>query len=226
MAEPCIVLSDRGSELVEVPFVANEELIGTVVHQALPMLVHEPKIRVFNRECAQPRDVGFFSDESKGYFYSNTVMPAQPLTEEMRALMTLVNNVFGAEFNGVLINRYRDGTKTVGEHSDSEAGLDPRAGVVALSWGASRTFRVRRRAPSSAPRPPVLLDYATRHAYALQMRGNFQRELTHEIPKQSRVTEERVSLTLRRHVAAEEARLFAALEKRSARKRQRSDSLT
>ena len=51
------------------------------------------------------------------------------------------------------------------------------------------------------------------------MRGpTFQRKYTHEIPAQSNVLGERISLTFRKHVPEEEARLFAKV---AAQKRKR-----
>jgi alkylated DNA repair dioxygenase AlkB len=203
-----------GNQLVEYDFKDHKELIDTIIQQAKDCFEIEPEITVFGKRCRQPRDVQFRSDESKGYFYSNQVMEAQQLTEEMRELLRTVNASLGAKYNGILFNRYKNGKKTVGAHGDSEGGLDAKAGVLAISYGATRTFRVR-----DAARKCIVGDFTSKHLKALQMRGpTFQRKYTHEIPAQAKVLGERISLTFRKHVPEEEARLFAKV---AAQKRKR-----
>jgi alkylated DNA repair dioxygenase AlkB len=200
-----------GAQLVETSFRAHYALIGMVVIQAAPDYEVEPEIVVYGKTCHQPRDVQFRSDESKGYFYSNQLMQSKPLTPEMRELLGIVNVAFGARYNGILINRYRNGSKTVGAHADSEAGLNANAGVVAISHGATRTFRVR-----DIKTKGIVGNYPARHHMALQMRGPFQKHYTHEIPQEKKIMGVRVSLTFRQHDPAAEAGLAArVLGKRS-----------
>ena len=208
-----VLLRRPGAELVERRLDTYGKLIDAVVAQAAPEFEIEPRIMVFGKECRQQRDVQFRSNVSKGYFYSNQVMTSKPLTAEMAQLLAVVNKEFGSEFNGVLINRYKNGTKTVGAHADSEAGLDAGAGVVAISHGAGRTFRVRCKETKR-----IVGDFTTKHHTALQMKGpSFQQTLTHEIPMEKRITGERVSLTFRKHDPATEAMLFARMTKKRGR---------
>lgn len=208
-----VLLERSGAQLVERSFRAHDKLIDAVVAQAGPEFEIEPRIVVYGKECRQPRDVQFRSDVSKGYFYSNQVMASKPLTAEMAELLAVVNEEFGAEYNGVLINRYKNGTKTVGAHADSEDGLDAGAGVVAISHGTQRLFRIRDKQTNR-----IVGDVRTRHHMALQMRGpGFQQKFTHEIPIEKRITDERISLTFRKHDPATEARLFARTTKKRSR---------
>lgn len=192
-----VVWSAPGAQLVEHSFEAHLALLDAVVEQARPNLLARPTIVVFNREVQQPRDVGFFSNASSGYHYSRRVMKSQPLTTEMAALLELVNGTLDAAYNSMLVNLYRDGHDRVGAHSDEERALDTKAGVVALSWGATRKFRIRDKATKS-----ILVDAPSRHGFALCMRGPaFQRDFTHEIPTEARIRGERVSITFRKHDA-------------------------
>ena len=202
MASKVLLSSDTGAMLVEVSFREHADLIDAVVAQAAPEFEIEPRIVVYGKECRQPRDVQFRSDVSKGYFYSHQVMASKPLTAEMKRLLAVVNAEFGARYNGILINRYKDGTKTVGSHSDSESGLNATAGVVAISHGATRNFRIR-----DAKTNGIVGNYPARHHMALQMKGPFQAHFKHEIPQEKRVLGERVSLTFREHDPAAEGRL-------------------
>ena len=84
-------------------FVDNT-LIDECVAYVMPLLEERPEIVVFGKKCRQNRNVGFFSDQSIGYKYSNNLMKSQPLQEKLGVLLTIVNNTLGTEFNGILVN--------------------------------------------------------------------------------------------------------------------------
>ncbi len=212
MAKKVLLENAQGAQLIETRFHEHEDLVEKVVSQADPHFQIEPTIFVFGKEGRQHRDVQFRSDESAGYHYSQQVMEAEPLTTEMTKLVAIVNREFGAEYNGILINRYVDGTKTVGSHADSEVELNAHAGVVSISYGATRTFRVR-----DAKTKRIVGDYPARHLMALQMKGPFQLHYKHEIPQEKRISGCRISLTFRQHDPAKEA----PLRSRTSAKRKR-----
>jgi len=150
---------------------------------------------LYGKMIEQPRNVGFFSDVSKGYKYSNVVSKAKKMTPELGALLNYVNKYLGASYNGILVNQYESGEDYISKHSDDERGLDPVVGVVALSLGSVRKFRVRDKTTGK-----ILIDVPTLETSMIQMAGNFQKEFTHEIPKEKRVSGERISFTFRYHV--------------------------
>ena len=172
---------------------ANTELLETCISEVSLLLEDRPEIIVFGKICKQQRQVGFFSDESIGYRYSNKLMPSQPLSENLTGLILAINELLGTEFNGILVNKYMDGNDYIGAHSDSEIGLDS-AGVVALSFGAERTFRIRDKFSKK-----IVHEEQTTHCSILQMGGDFQKLYTHEIPIQKKIKETRVSITFRKH---------------------------
>ena len=153
-----------------------------------------PTIMVYGRECHQPRDIGFFSQESEGYRYSGKLLPSTPLTPELEELLSIVNTLFSDTFNGILVNRYNSGKDSIGAHSDDERTLGA-SGVVSLSVGATRTFRIRAKATKK-----IVYDCKLSHGDVMHMQGAFQSEFTHEIPKELRVKEPRLSLTFRHHI--------------------------
>jgi alkylated DNA repair dioxygenase AlkB len=158
-------------------------------------LVHKPPIRVFGKNARMQRDVGFFSDVCEGYKYSGQMSKAMPMTAELRRLLNYVNAKFGSNFNGILVNRYENGDDFISKHSDDESGLDPKAGVVALTFGSERKFRIRDKETGK-----MVIDVLTRQDEMIQMAGaQFQKKYTHEIPKQKGVGE-RMSFTFRYHV--------------------------
>lgn len=161
-------------------------------------LEEEPIIIFRGTKCHQRRDVGFFSNQSDGYQYSgqiakSTLLDAHPILIE---ILNEVNVYLGTSFNGVLLNRYKNGEKYISAHSDSEIGLDKnRKTVAGLAFGAIRKFRIRDKILKN-----VVMDIEHLPGTLIVMEGEFQQEFTHEIPKQLRVKEERWSLTFRCHL--------------------------
>ena len=174
----------------------NKDLLEKCIAYAKPLLEHQPAIIVYGKKCKQQRNVGFFSNESIGYTYSRQLMKSQPLGPEMAELLRIVNDMLGANFNGILANEYENGENTIGAHSDSEIGLDSKVGVVSISYGAERKFRIRTKADNK-----IVCDEPTTHCGLLVMGGpNFQKLYTHEIPVQKKIKESRISFTFRKHL--------------------------
>ena len=169
-------------------------IIETIITDIKQKLLIKPTIRLFGKECHQQRDVGFFSNTSIGYKYSGKLMESQVLTPNMTLLINYVNKIYGTKYNSILINRYNNGKQYIGAHSDDEAGLDS-DGVVAISYGATRVFRIRSKATKK-----IMYNIPLNHLSMIRMGGDFQKEFTHEIPIESKVKSERISLTFRNHL--------------------------
>lgn len=108
-------------------------------------------------------------------------MKSKPLSKSMTELLAVINKMIGTEFNGVLVNKYVDGNDYISAHSDDENGLDRLVGVVSLSYGAERIFRIR-----DKQNKEIVCDEITSHCIILHMGGNFQKLYTHEIPIQKK----------------------------------------
>ena len=171
----------------------DKELLEKCVADVRENLDEYPPIKIFGKICHQRRCVGFFSDESIGYKYSGQLSKSKPMTSSLISLLALVNSIFHTEYNGILVNQYKTGEDYISAHSDDEANLDD-SGVVAISWGATRKFRIRNKITKK-----IIGDYALTSGSMLQMKGNFQKEFTHEIPIEKRVKEARISFTFRKH---------------------------
>jgi alkylated DNA repair dioxygenase AlkB len=109
-------------------------------------------------------------------------------------LLNTINEKFDSQFNGILVNRYKDGSENIGAHSDDEKNLDE-IGVVCISYGAARTFRIRNKSTKEK-----VLDVLTEDNKIIHMGGDFQKEFTHEIPVQKKVLGTRYSFTFRKHL--------------------------
>lgn len=180
------------SSLVEVP-IHHPEFFSQCIDYIKDKLKHRPEILVFNKICYQNRAVGFFSDESRGYYYSRKLMASLALGDTLKRLLEMTNEIFGTSFNGILVNYYANGNESIGDHSDDETGLH-NGMVVALSLGAERNFRIRDKKTKK-----IVKDVKTTHSTYLVMSGDFQKEFTHGIPVEKKITVGRYSFTFRYH---------------------------
>lgn len=169
------------------------ELLEDCVKDVESKLLVKPKIYIYGKEATQHRNIGFFSDESIGYRYSNQLAKSQALTQVLKKLLDEVNELYDADFNGILINKYVDGNDYIGKHSDDENNLS-NIGVVSLSYGSTRKFRVRDKKTNK-----IVKDVLIKHNQIMHMGGNFQKEFTHEIPIEKKITTSRYSFTFRKH---------------------------
>jgi alkylated DNA repair dioxygenase AlkB len=186
--------NDNKTAYLDAGIFTNKELLNQCVLDVIPLLQERPEIIVFGKVCNQNRNIGFFSDKSRGYNYSRKLMASTPLTPSLSELLTTINNMFGSEYNGVLVNEYKDGNNCIGAHSDDETGLD-NSGVVAISYGAERIFRIRDKENKT-----IVCDTKTNHCGIIKMGGGFQKLYTHEIPVQKKIKESRISFTFRKHL--------------------------
>ena len=95
-------------------------------------------------------------------------------------------------FNQVLLNYYRDGSDSIGKHSDNEPELGPNPRVASISLGAVRTFYIVDRFNSSKQYGIPL-----QNGQLLAMGKNSQTHYMHYIPKDYNCKTPRVSITLR-----------------------------
>lgn len=170
-------------------------------------VLFEPTINMYGKEVHQRRNIAFFSDTSKGYYYSRKLLPSTPFKKcsITKKIMERVNKYLGTNFNGVLVNIYTDGTKYISAHPDSEVGLDPSNKVVAgIAYGpGERKFRIR-----DFKTKKIVSDFYHTPCSLIVMDGEFQSLFTHEVPPVTK-TElkgmpqtnlERISLTFRHHL--------------------------
>lgn len=172
----------------------NNELLEKCILDMTDKLVVNPKSKIYNKEITFHRSIGFFSDTSIGYKYTNQIQTSIALSENMKILLDIINNKYNTVYNSILVNKYNDGSDYIGKHSDDEKYLD-KSGVLAISYGATRIFRVRNKSDNV-----IVLDVNVNNGDILIMKGEFQKEFTHEIPVQKKVKNCRYSLTFRKHL--------------------------
>lgn len=185
-------------------------------------LIHNPTIKIFGKEATSHRSIGFFSDQSEGYQFSGQLMKSQPLSTQLREIMTQVNQILARPdshiqpYNGILVNRYENGTEYISPHSDAENELSP-SGVFALSMGATRDFHILAKSPGqivycldlttnqwiqrvSEKKDQVIYTLPTLdHSVMLMAGPNFQKLFKHAVPTSKIAVGPRISWTWRSH---------------------------
>lgn len=147
-------------------------------------------IRIHGRWNPIPRLSAWFGDAP--YTYSGITMDPLPWTPAMAEVKAAIEPAAGTVFNSALANLYRDGNDSVSWHSDDEPELGPEPVIASVSFGATRTFKLRHRRDASLRQDVVLTDGSL-----LVMRGDTQRCWHHAVTKSARVTDPRINLTFR-----------------------------
>ena len=171
-----------------------DDLLLECIEEIKGKLDEKPPLILFGKQVNQQRNIGFFSNESIGYRYSGQLAASNPLTKALNELLNLINIEFKSDFNGILINEYPDGEHYIGKHSDDETSLTA-AGVVCVSYGASRKFRIRDKLTNE-----IVMDIPTTSKEIWVMGGDFQKEFTHEVPVEKKIKDKRISFTFRKHL--------------------------
>ncbi len=95
------------------------------------------------------------------------------------------------KFNFALLNLYKNGDDYIGWHSDDESGLMKGGVIASVSFGAERTFQLRKK-PKGKIIPVQLKSGST-----VVMYGTTQRFYKHAVPKRKKVKEFRINITFR-----------------------------
>lgn len=190
-------------------------------------LGYAPKLKVYGREVTQSRKIATYAADPKLTLkYSGHVVDFlyeyPPL---LRKIQDEVEQRLGMTFDHVMLNLYENGSVYIGRHRDN---VEERV-IASLSLGAPRTFimthdgykpskqttasshktRSSRRSKATSNNPEEDSSSASlqRKRWTLDtgslvvMQGETQHFWKHEIPKEPKVKDGRISLTFRRSVS-------------------------
>ncbi|WP_233835100.1 alpha-ketoglutarate-dependent dioxygenase AlkB family protein [Paraburkholderia sp. ZP32-5] len=140
---------------------------------------------------ALPRLTAWQGEPDAVYVYSGIRNVPQPWTPAVAELKAAAEATSGARFNSVLLNRYRSGADSMGWHADREPELGKQPVIASVSLGVARTFDLRHN------KTAVVQSFALKGGSLLVMKGDTQAEWRHRVPKEPRVSGERINLTFR-----------------------------
>lgn len=143
------------------------------------------------KEVVQPRLVSWAGDIP--YKYSGQTLEPVAVPDVLRELMDRVSQATGAEYNHVLLNRYRDGYDSMAYHADDEPELGRNANIAAISLGHTRRFDVQLKSKTKA-KTSIFLENGS----LMVMDGALQHTHYHGVPKNhTPVKGERINITFR-----------------------------
>ncbi|XP_064604784.1 alpha-ketoglutarate-dependent dioxygenase alkB homolog 3-like [Liolophura sinensis] len=147
----------------------------------------------------QPRLTAWFGEHP--YSYSGVTHDKNSeMTPALRHLKARLEEATGYKFNSVLANLYRDGHDHVPWHSDDEKSLRSQPTIASLSFGDTRNFELRKKAP---PGEDANYEYAQHVSMPLNqgslliMEGAVQEDWQHRIPREYHDRGPRINLTFR-----------------------------
>jgi len=149
--------------------------------------------KMYDKTVITPRLTAWYGDHSKSYDTAdNNTSGTNSWTPELFSLKERIEKEFGYQFNGVLLNLYRDNNDSVAWHRDKESRYDKRPVIASISLGQTRNFDFRKRdhhqSTYSLPLP---------HGSLLIMKGDLQEHWEHRIAKSTIPMKERINLTFR-----------------------------
>ncbi|PWN34892.1 uncharacterized protein FA14DRAFT_160305 [Meira miltonrushii] len=167
---------------------------------------YRPKLKVYGREIQQSRKIAAFStNEGMKLKYSGHDVemhsPFPPLVEKIAARLA-TDECLGKEvkFNHCMLNMYEDGSINIGKHSDN---LENKV-IVTVSLGAERTWimeeKIKRKKDAMGNKEkvqPKKFKWTLGNGSLLVMQGDVQKLYTHEIPKEPKIKQPRISITFR-----------------------------
>lgn len=155
----------------------------------------QQEITVFNRHMPMPRLTCWMGEAS--YTYSKLKNEPAPWTAPVLQVREQVTELTRENFNGVLLNLYRDGQDSMGWHADNEASLGSEPIIPSVNLGATRRMRFKPR--KGEPGETFGVDLP--HGSILLMRGKTQENWLHAVTKTAKSTGPRINLTYRRVVS-------------------------
>ena len=141
------------------------------------------------------RKVSFFSDViTENYMYGNIrVCKSQRLTPSLTKILDITNKRFNSDYNGIIINYYKDGSNYIEKHSDSRN--HPDNGVLLISYGGYRNFRIFDKKTDTKVKDIDLV-----MGEVIHMGGEFQSEFTHDVEQDHSIKTERYSISFHKYM--------------------------
>jgi len=148
---------------------------------------------MYDKTVITPRLTAWYGNDRKSYDSAdNNTSSSNSWTPELFSLKERIEKESGYQFNGVLLNLYRDNNDSVAWHRDKESRYGKRPVIASISLGQTRNFDFRKKdhhqSKYSLPLP---------HGSLLIMKGDLQENWEHRIAKSTIPMKERINLTFR-----------------------------
>ncbi|GIU04645.1 2OG-Fe(II) oxygenase [Shewanella sp. c952] len=151
-----------------------------------------PELTVYGKSHPIPRSQVWFADKGCDYYYSGLFIESLPWPKYAEKLRLKLMRDYSLVSNGVLVNCYRDGTESMGWHSDDEKEIEFGSDIASVTIGASREFFIRHKLTKE--KTVLTLNSGD----LLIMHWPMQQHWEHALPKRMRVKQTRINYTFRK----------------------------
>jgi len=193
-SDEIISLMLRGADLKYVEHLdvkmREDELLQEIIKETT---WRQEEITVWGKKFLQPRLIAWHGEKNAGYTYSGIKLAPLPWTETLLMIRSKIQALTGEDFNSVLLNYYRNGSDSMGFHSDNEKELGRRPFIASYSLGQERTLVFK--SILNKDEKPFRVDLKS--GSLLIMSGDTQKNWQHGIEKIKRECGPRVNLTFR-----------------------------
>jgi len=157
-----------------------------------------PIVNVYGKEHKIPRLTCFIGEQGISYSYSGLTHIASGWPDWFYPLADKVAKECKVNFNGCLLNLYRDGSDCMGWHADDEPEIDQTRPIASLSLGSARDFILKKR--DGSLREVLKLSSGD----LLIMLPKCQEDWLHSVPVRKRNYQRRINLTFRQFITLSE----------------------
>ena len=172
-------------------FLSQEEA-DILMDQLLTTVAWEQRSqKMYDKMVITPRLTAWYGD-ARSYESADSEKPVKAWTPELLLLKQRIEAAFGYQFNGVLLNLYRDNNDSVAWHRDKQSIYGERPVIASVSLGQTRNFDFRKKDHHQCK-----YSLALPHGSLLIMKGDLQEHWEHRIAKSTVPMSERINLTFR-----------------------------
>ncbi|MCD9856783.1 alpha-ketoglutarate-dependent dioxygenase AlkB [Epilithonimonas sp. JDS] len=173
-------------------FLSGEEADQLKEHLLQTVPWEQRSQKMYDKMVITPRLTAWYGDSKSYDSADNNITKRNEWTPELISLKERIEKEFGYQFNGVLLNLYRDNNDSVAWHRDKESRYGKRPVIASISLGQTRNFDFRKKdhhqSKYSLPLPNGSL---------LIMKGDLQENWEHRIAKSTHPMKPRINLTFR-----------------------------
>jgi alkylated DNA repair dioxygenase AlkB len=174
----------------------TDELIRQYFDELSNKIIWEhEKVIMFGKEITTKRKVAFYANDGITYTYSQKIKVGKAWTPALLNIKKIVEEYTSQKYNACLLNLYHNGLEGMGWHSDDEKEIIQNSSIASLSLGADRKFSFKHKI--SKENVSIMLESGS----LLEMKGVFQKNWLHALPKTTKALTPRINLTFRQMIA-------------------------
>jgi len=151
----------------------------------------EGEIKLFGKDIKIPRLQCWYADKGCNYTYSGKMLTRNDWHPILLEIKSIIESKSSHKYNSVLANYYRDGSDSMGWHSDDESSLDKNSAIASVSLGQERPLHFKHK------KNDISFSVEQSHGSLILMEGETQKYWKHSIKKSKKIMKPRLNLTFR-----------------------------